>query len=250
MTAGFVLTPSALRGLRLAASYWRITLDERVSVFSPQLLLANEALFSERVVRGEPSPADVAAGRAGPLASMDITRINFGRLETSGVDLSASYALESSIGDWTVSASATWIDHYETGDVPGAVAIERVGIASVLGTIPEWRGVAGLGWRRGGLALSATGRFVASYKDAVGGSATLTGRRVDSQALFDVQASWDADAASIESAWLQGFKLALGISNVFDDEPPFAAIGGSTGHDLSQGDLRQRFGYLNLSKRF
>ncbi|HEY4213687.1 MAG TPA: TonB-dependent receptor [Steroidobacteraceae bacterium] len=250
-TAGFVLTPQRLKQLRIAASYWRVSLDERVSLFSPSLLLANEAQFPSRVERGDPSPADVAAGRPGPLLQMDISRVNFGRLETGGIDASASYALHTAVGEWNLSAAATWIERYETADVPNARPKDRVGIASALGTIPQWRGTASLGWQRQGFSLSATGRFVPSYRDDAGGNPALSGARVDAQSLLDLQAAWDADLAVTQTFWLSGFKLALGVSNVFDEEPPFALMGGSSnGYDLSQGDLRQRFAYVNVSKRF
>ena len=52
-----------------------------------------------------------------------------------------------------------------------------------------------------------------------------------------------------ESAW-QGFELRAGALNLLNEEPSFAEAGLLTGYDPSQGDLRQRFVYLKLSKRF
>jgi outer membrane receptor protein involved in Fe transport len=74
---------------------------------------------------------------------------------------------------------------------------------------------------------------------------------VPDQTLVDMQVAWDADILNVaDASWLRGLKLTLGVSNLFDEEPRFAEIGSSSGFDLSQGDLRQRFGYINLTKRF
>jgi hypothetical protein len=51
-------------------------------------------------------------------------------------------------------------------------------------------------------------------------------------------------------AWLRGLSLQAGVVNLLDEEPPFAEISAPLGYDVTQGDLRQRFGYINLSKRF
>ncbi len=112
MTAGFVLTPSAMPGLRLLANYWRINTEHRVTFLHYTTLLANEARFGDRVLRAEPTQADIAAGMPGRLLQLDISRMNFGRLTTSGIDLEAKYEASTRWGDFAPRVSATWIDEF------------------------------------------------------------------------------------------------------------------------------------------
>jgi outer membrane receptor protein involved in Fe transport len=45
-------------------------------------------------------------------------------------------------------------------------------------------------------------------------------------------------------------EIRVGVQNLLDVEPPFSESAGLIGFDASQGDLRERFGYLKLSKSF
>ena len=247
-SAGVVWSPVAFAGLEIGATYWNIALDDRVRIFSQQLVLANEAVFPERVVRSAPTPADSAAGIAGALISVDSSRINFGTLETSGVDLAAHWSITSEWGDFLPSVMVTWVDRYRAGSAPGTPAVDRIDVANVDGTITSWRGVMGVSWQRGPWGASLSGRYIPAYDDATF-AGTRTGRKVQSQWLTDLQVSLDFRRGEW-SPWLKGFALQAGVSNLFDEEPPFSEIGTPLGFDLSQGDLRQRFGYINLSKRF
>ncbi|MGH8176113.1 MAG: TonB-dependent receptor [Steroidobacter sp.] len=247
-TAGFVFTPDALSPLRVAATYWRTRIDDRIAIAAVAVLLADEEHFADRIVRAEPTSADVAAGLPGSLRLVDSSRGNFGQLKTSGVDLEASYEIDTGFGRFTPHLSVTWVNEFESSDLPGMPRANRVAIASPLGTIPRWRAVASVGWSRGALNVSATARYVPSYTDAVGVS--RSDRVVPSQTLADVQAWVDLDDLGVAGSSLQGIRAAVGVQNLFDSEPRFSEANVVTGYDLSQGDLRQRFGYFRLSKRF
>ncbi|HEY6644105.1 TonB-dependent receptor [Povalibacter sp.] len=247
-SAGVKWSPERVDGLEFGATYWDIQMDERVRIFSQQLVLANEALFPERVVRQAPTTADVAAGWAGALVSVDSSRINFGTLSTSGIDLEASWSLVTALGTFKPSAMVTWVSEFVAGSAPGTPAVDRIDVGNLDGTILDWRVVAGLGWQNGVWGGSVTARYIPSYDDATFTGAR-TGNQVDAQWLIDAQLSLDF-RDEVAGSWLHGFALQLGVANLFDEEPPFARIGDPLGYDLSQGDLRQRFGYINLSKRF
>jgi iron complex outermembrane receptor protein len=248
MTAGFVLTPSEVPGLRVLGNYWKIHTNHRVTMLHYSLVLANEAEFSDRVLRAEPTAADLAAGRPGQLMQVDVSRVNFGRLTTSGIDLEASYDLSTSFGTFTPRVSATWVDSYVAVDIPGQAPIDRVGIAHTSGSIPRWRAVGSLAWQRGGLGLSTTVDWRPAYMDA--NATGITGRRLPARTLVDLQGSVSFDQLLSPGKLWQDFKLQLGVKNVFDQQPSFAEIGYGIGFDTSQGDLAGRFGYVKLSKGF
>jgi iron complex outermembrane receptor protein len=248
MTAGFVLTPDAIPGLRLLSNYWRISTDHRVTVLPFASLLAHEANFSDRVLRAAPTPEDIAAGIPGRLMQLDLSRMNFGRLTTSGIDVEVGYEFATSLGRFTQRVAATWVDEFTSEDLPTTAPIDRVGIANAAGSIPRWRVVGTLGWKRNGVGLSTTVDWLPAYMDADANG--LTGRQLPDRTLVDVQASFAMDELLGPGALWNDLKLQTGVKNVFDEQPPFSDIGFAIGFDSSQGDLIGRFGYIKLSKGF
>jgi len=114
--------------------------------------------------------------------------------------------------------------------------------------VPRWRGVASLGWSRGGLGIFSALRYVPSYDDV-----DLFGRhnrKVGSQEIIDLQLSLDLGYMAGESSPWSGLEIRAGAFNLFDADPPFAEVAGPIGYDWSQGDLRRRFAYLKLAKKF
>ena len=51
-------------------------------------------------------------------------------------------------------------------------------------------------------------------------------------------------------AWLNGTTITLGMQNVFDSDPPFVAGSFENNYDESIADVRGRFWYVQLKKRF
>ncbi|HKU16920.1 MAG TPA: TonB-dependent receptor [Steroidobacteraceae bacterium] len=242
-------TPPAVPALAIAASYWQIRVDDTIGIPSAALLLNAEERFPERIVRREPTAEDRAAGLPGSLELIDITRLNFGSIDTSGVDFKASMDLDTSAGRFRPELSATWVREFTTSDLVEGSGVDRVGVANLQGTIPRWRAVASLKWNRGGLGVAGSLRYVPAYDDvaAFGG---LAGRTVDSQSLFDLQVSLDLGRLAARQSWWRDFELRAGALNLFDEQAPFAEVGSLAGHDASQADLRQRFWYLKLARKF
>jgi hypothetical protein len=51
-------------------------------------------------------------------------------------------------------------------------------------------------------------------------------------------------------AWLNGTTVTLGMQNVFDSDPPFVGFSFENNYDESLADVRGRFWYVQLKKRF
>ena len=133
------------------------------------------------------------------------------------------------------------------GSVRGTPAVDRIGTASIDGSITHWRGQAGIRWLKSVWGASLFARYIPSYDDA-DWTGTPAGRRIDAQILVDAQLS--VDMTEVQPGALHGVSLQLGATNLLDEMPPFAEIGSPYGYDFSQGDLRGRFVYLNLTKHF
>lgn len=245
-TFGAVWAPAAISGLRLAASYWRIRMDGRVSLLQPQQILNFESLFPNNVVRAAPE----VSGAPGRVQQVATSYVNFGRLDTDGVDLNARYSIKTRLGVFAPSLAASWIDTFEVASLPGVPIIDRVGVAqAITGSITEWRATAALAWSLGGWGASVTARYVPSYADATTGG-VLNGRTIDAQTLVDAQTSFQFEDASGFGRVLSGMRISAGATNVFDQLPRFAEAGGPFGHDPYQSDPRGRFVYVKLSKQF
>jgi iron complex outermembrane recepter protein len=249
LTTSIQFVPRELANLRLGGSYWRIRVKNTVGVPQPEHLLLAETSFPDRVLRGEPSAADVAAGLPGPLRLIDVTRLNFGSIRTSGMDFNASMEFDTSAGIFRPDVSATWVDDFETTDLVEGPDFNRVGVADLLGSVVRWRAVASLSWTRQGFGASAAVRYVPAYSD-VDTLRRSNGRKVDSQALVDIQLSMDLGERVAQGSPWDGFEIRAGVFNLFDDEAPFAEAGWLNGFDASQADLKQRFGYIKLAKKF
>ena len=241
--------PEGLSGLRLAANYWRIAIDETITIPSPERLLAAESLFPGRVIRRPPSESDVAAGIPGPLQLIDIRRLNFGSIRTSGVDAGASVTLDSRAGMFKPELSVTWVHDFSTADLVDGPGVHRAGVANLQGTIPRWRAVAAIRWNRGSIGASGALRYVPAYDD-VDFLGSRNGRKVASQTVVDAQVSLSLGVMSGERSPWNGFEIRAGAVNLFNAEPPFAEVGGLAGYDATQADLKQRFAYLKVAKKF
>jgi iron complex outermembrane receptor protein len=249
LTTTMKFAPVGLAGLQIEASYWRIHVEDRIGIPSAARLLAAEDRFGERIVRGEPSPADLAAGRPGPIEVIDISRMNFGSIRTSGIDFSISTAFETRAGRFAPTFSATWVHDFTTSDLVEGPDVRRVSVANLQGTVAHWRAVAGLSWSRQGFGASSVVRYLPSYDD-VNALGARNGRTVQSQALLDAQFSLDLTDMVAEQSYWAGVEVRAGVLNLLDAEPPFAEVSALNGFDPSQGELRQRFVYVKLTKKF
>jgi iron complex outermembrane receptor protein len=241
-------TPDSLKPLRLSATYWQVSMSDRVITMNPAFVLANESLLAGRVLRTEPNAADVAAGIPGRVLHLDVSRMNFGHLTTSGVDAGASYEFESNVGRFAADVKATWIDKYEALDLPGESSVDRVNVAHSLGTIAKWRAITSLDWQRGPLNATTYVRYIPSYDDTREG--VRNGRKIPAQTFVDLQFSLNVGDLMDGSRLARGVEFSAGALNVFDELPHFAEVGGVLGYDNSQGDLKGRFWYLRLGKSF
>jgi iron complex outermembrane receptor protein len=247
-TSGFVFTPGDWPEMRFAGTYWRVVMDDRIIVPPFNDILQAEDGFLDRIVRSAPTAEDLSIGRPGPLQSVDLTRLNYGRLETSGIDFDASYLVQTRHGCFNSTLTATWVHDYSSMEINSAFPTNRVGIATTQGTIPEWRVVGGLAWKLNGLGASVTATYTPAYQDS-----NLIGpidRRLPSRTLVDVQASLELEALFNGSSLFSQAKLTAGVLNLFDKDPDFAEAGFVAGYDLTQADMTQRFTYLRLSKSF
>jgi len=243
--AGVVWSPGFVGGLDLEAAYWRFEHTDRIIRLNPQLIL--DVSGSEGVTRASPSPEDSALGIPGRIAELVRTFRNSDELVTSGIDLSARYAIPTaSAGRFDLSASYTFIDDYILEEALIGSAQAGVNFAGKHFNrefaIPRHRGNLGLRWQRGDHAFAATVHYIGGYEDIFnlfeGGIETVTPHHVDSHATLDLQYSLLINT--------QRTRLRLGCRNCFDRKPPV------TFNFFGEGlfDYRGAMVYSRLEHRF
>lgn len=246
-TAGFQFAPRMFASPRVNVTYWAIRQNPRIIIPDRALQVQNESFFSDRVIRGPQTPSDIAAGIPGQIISINTTFLNAGELRTSGID--ATLSLNQPVGSGSIAAdfSLTWIEKYKGAVLPIAPVLERVGIADINGTIPEWRATGTIGYSTDRWGLSSNFRYISGYRDTTR-TGVATGTSVSSQFYVDAQIHSRFRLRGI-APLPENVRLSVGVRNIFNDGPNYSQIG-LGGYDPSQVDLRGRFGYVQLTTEF
>lgn len=224
---------------RISLDRWEIDLSERISLLSLYGLITNDGTTG-RVKRASASEADEAAGLPGPITEVDISRINFGDLTTSGIDFSAQARFASSRGEWTPRLEVTVTNDYRYRELPGVPMADRVGIASMQGTIPRARVVGSLTYEGRTWRATLFGRYREPYKDWSALLGAETSRRITSSTVWDFNVSRKSG---------EHWQLSFGVMDLLDKDPPYSDVS-AAGFDPTQYDLKGRRGYLLITGTF
>jgi len=243
---GIVWTPEFLAGLRLSADWYRI--EKRNNIISPnaQMLVDNESVFSDRVIRAAPVPGDPYG--IGEISQIHTYRMNATKMETAGMDVGARYMLQTdSSGDVDMSINATFTDYYRTQSRPDTDLTDWVGIPSNSGPLKR-RMTTSVVWSRMNWGAGWNTSYYASYQLNPTSATAITqqgSNRVASQLYHDAFVRYNLPHAGI---W-RGLELTFGIKNLFDKTPP-VDMSRTTFFYSTFGDPRLRRLYLNVKKTF
>lgn len=228
--------------------YWNFDFENLIIQESFQAILNAEPQNPERVVRaGDPLN--------GPLLQVNVTYVNAQTLETSGLDLVSSYKMETDLGTFTPSISATYILSYDLED-PQAGTIDGVGVRNFnnIGvSTPELRYNLGLNWKAENHSANIFVRYIDSYGDdqncadgnAFSAACTLGFKEIDSHVTIDAQYNLDLGAMfETDSSYV----LTIGGVNLTDEDPP--QVFTNSGFDSKVHDPRGRQIYARLAIEF
>ncbi|MCK6508236.1 TonB-dependent receptor, partial [Myxococcota bacterium] len=207
MSFGAIWEPVSQPGMRFGATAWRVRINGLIALLWPQVTLDNEAQFPGLVTRA----AD------GSVSRVLYTEVNFGRVETAGLDLEAAYGWQAHGGRWNVGASATRTSRYDVVIAPGAPMVSRLGKRFADYWAPEWKGRLSAGFDAGAWRLGWTGRYVGAYQDA--GTST---RRLGGFWLHDLAGGVDLRKLGFDIGAAKSATVSLAIVNFTDRLPEFA----------------------------
>jgi outer membrane receptor protein involved in Fe transport len=209
-TVGAVLQPRFLPGLTISADYYDISIKNAIAAVSAQDILDNcydSATYPNQYCEL------FDRGPNGGLTFLRQTQLNFGKLETAGVDASIGYRFELGSNELSLRATANWVrklnQFFDPGD-PTLIDPELKELGR-----PEWSGVGAVTWTRGPVSLT--------YRLQYLGAQTLRGVERE-----DVGSLWGPEAKVGETFVhdiafnfdvTEQLSFFGGVNNVADKEP-------------------------------
>lgn len=233
---GIVWTPGDFTGFHASLDLYDIRQNDVIDT-SPQYLInenANNGIFADRVQRDE----------RGDITRVIATRLNIGAREVRGVDATLRYQHQSKelgLIRWSMNSShmARYLNQLAPGspveDLAGTFADPASGGA---GSLPKWKANTGLYWQRGRWESGYTIHFVSELEEAFTLDDANVSRKIPSWATHDVQLAYAVPT---------GFRVAIGIDNLMDKAPPFAASAFNDNFDARTYELTGRYWYTTFS---
>jgi len=251
VSAGVVITPRFVPGLRLAVDVTRIEKTNEIGSLSVQQFLDFEDRVPGRVVRAPLTAADQALGYTGGVLQQFVTTtMNIAGKRVTAYDFQADYTLKTATrGEFQAYASATYQPDFETKAFRDLPYVELVGTVSQL----TWRGNGGLNWTKNRLSLGWNMQYYDSYLVYSRTSAATTiaqavlnqgSSEIPSQIYHDLQLGYRWGG---QQGWRKIFantQLTLGVQNVFNKRPPTVA----TSVPSALGGAYSTFGDPRLSR--
>lgn len=216
---GLVYEPTFAKGLSLQVNYYRTVQQDVIQVPTAQMLVSNEALFPGRIVRA--ASTDALPGR---ISTVDITYANFGDVRNESLDFVVDYTLPwEQLGRWRVSANASHVLAAERNLRPGVPLADDNGDTY---SPPDWNFITSLFWNRGSWSAAAFGTYLSGFNTNSGGNIWTNNTAIVSSTYPSV---WKLDLRGgyefKNGVWRgrgKNLRVQVGVSNVFDKEPPFA----------------------------
>lgn len=233
-TFGLVFTPRAVRSLALSIDYFKIHIDGYIGSVQAQTALSQcvttgDSFYCGLIHRNPNNGALYGADtKGGYIVS---TNVNTGYLETTGVDFTGAYTLDTQYGALNFSFVGTLLNSLETEVLPGLGSYDCTGFFG--GTCgqpsPKWRHNLRTTWTPGWASAWAPSSISLNWRyfgetdlatnsddQYLTGTKSTLNAKIEAYNYFDLAATKDLP---------HGLVLRAGINNLFDKDPP-AIMGG------------------------
>lgn len=209
-TAGAVLQPRWIPGLTISGDYYNIEIEDGIAAVSAQNIV-NSCYESESFPNQYCEL--ITRGQNGGFTFIRQTQLNFGRLETSGVDATISYRFNIGEHRFGLRATGNWtekLNQFFDPINPDVIDPERGETG-----FPEWSAVGSVDWSFRGLSLNYRLQYI--------GAQTLASVEIERQAVEF------GDAGNAPETFVHDvsfgyelnnrFRLYGGINNLTDEQP-------------------------------
>lgn len=265
LTVGVVYSPSFVDNLSFTLDYWDIEIENAISTIGEQLILdkcSQSGQYCDKITR---YGAD-AGSLYGNSSDIDNRTTNVGGVNSSGYDFNVKYTTDLEIGSLSVNLDTTFYDEYDIIQADGSI-IENAGRferASGDGNFPEWKTNVNVTLTNDDWSANWTMRYI--------GTVDETFANVDAADVGDVHSSFKTTAVYINgeldsydvdreideqiihdarfSYYFENVTATVGLSNVFDEEPPYAATGFNDNTDPRTYNTTGRHAYVSVGVKF
>lgn len=216
---GIVYEPEFIKGLNLSVNYYRTLQKDAIQSVSQSTILNNETLFPGRVVRIAPTPADIAANQPGAIESITTYFVNFGEVRNESLDFGVDYRLPwETFGRWRLSANASHTLEASRKLAPNQPPIDDTGDTYAA---PDWKGIGSIFWNGGPWNASANFSYMSGFKSNTAGiSGVPQLQSSPAVSKLDIRFGYDFRKGIIRG-YAKDLRVSVGVSNVFDKQPPF-----------------------------
>ena len=224
-SVGMALEP--VQGLTLSADYWDIRLRDQVNSIDQISVLANPVLYGDKIIRCKTLPTAAQANlsrcqadfvNSNAIAYVVTLTDNLGRVNTSGVDLSAGYSINGGgLGNFDFRWDGTWVRSYKYQNSPTDPLKENVGAYVDSSPVFRWQHTVAAVWSRGDLKARLGVRHKTGYTDQNSPTTVVGGpsfyQNVSSYTLVDL---------TLTSKVTKVLTVTAGVTNLFNTNPPFS----------------------------
>lgn len=218
-------------GFQFDIDYFNFDFTNVIIQTSPQAIL-NANPMDPAIIRAPSATGD------GTVLQINNDFVNASSVETSGIDISASYALDTNVGVFTPTFQGTYILNYDIVD-PQAGAVEGAGVRNFTNfgsPTPELRFNTGISWQNGAHSAQVFVRHIGNYDDDQNGLSRIdSDTRVDIQYAIAVNEFMDRDKLA---------SITIGARNLFGTTAPQVFTNG--GFDSRVHDPRGSLLYFGL----
>ena len=227
-TLSAIFTPEAIPDLRISVDYFDIEVDDAIGVFGGSVSNVLDLCYNQ--IQDLGSAACQAVGRNSTNGIIDtlnpvqVTNVNVGALETSGIDLQISYAMDLNFGigggsELSVLFNATFLDDFNLTPIADLSTVNKC--AGAFGRTcgepkAETKTNTSINWTSGDLTLGLRHRWSDSttldeVKFGTTAATAVAVPELDGANYFDLSVGYDVN---------EDFAIWGGIINVFDEDPP------------------------------
>jgi iron complex outermembrane receptor protein len=244
-TFGIIIEPT--NNFSLGIDFFKIRVKNTIVYgLSEDTILGDLTQFGYLVRRAAPDAAFPSL--PGRIIEINRTNLNQGETRLQGVDIDAKYRTPSQPwGRLTLSFSGTYFDKYEAQNLDGTFSSQVGTVAALIGgaATPRWKHYAAVVYTRSAWDFLLAQSFQAGYHD-LPSNITDTPRDVAPYEIFDAQAQYSG---------FRNLKLAFGVKNLFDRDPPYTNAPAylnsfQWGYDPSYADPRGRYWYGRVTFSF
>lgn len=232
LSIGF--TVNIAKGIAFSANFWSIDHTNRIVSPGIDMILANELVLEPGVVERNPADAEeLAAGVPGNIERVNNWFVNLAKNEVRGIDIDAVFERDlGTIGTlnsrllWTVLESSQYA--FNANDP----------LQELAGTYgyPENRATLDTYFSTGKWQFGLYGRWTDGYEDLGGDS--------DVESYIE----WDAQVSNFS---INATRITLGVTNLFDEAPPFSAgVFNPQGFNVQYYSMRGRMFYARVTVAF